>query len=46
MSEIDKYLLAKILTALAYICNCEMNSLHISMYLSFIVLKYSIELTG
>ena len=39
ISEIGKYPLAKILTALAYMHNWEMNSLHISIYLSFIGLK-------
>ena len=32
MSEIGKYPLAKILTALTYIHNCEINSLYIYIY--------------
>ena len=35
ISKIGKYTSAKILTALAYMCNCEINSLYISIYVFY-----------
>ena len=36
-----RYPLAKILIAFAYIGNCNINSLYILMYFSFILLRYN-----